>query len=819
MISRGSLMPLSRPQILALETAVLLIAPILAACLLLHLLGQDFTIPFSYDNGDPIWQLSLTKAMLDNGWILTNPYLGAPAIAQLYNNSAAQTSAIHSVLMWCIGQFIDNAISVQQYYYVLNFSLITATSYMTCRLLCSRRLFAFCAGILFAFIPYRFTMIPYAFLPNFFMVPLAILLPIWILTGRLRLLPGGSNFSLLGAGALIAVMIAVSDGYYAFFTLLLMGFATALRVLCGDIRRPRSLATPVLLMGLLAGTALLLAQPLKIYRLSHPEEFAPGGIPDSSLVNLPFEAEVYSSNLKLLLSPLSQHRIPALATVGEKIVASYNQGRKFADANWAPLGGLGSILFLGLLTAVAMTLICGRPIPFMGATREVDTYDMTGGISTPGAIGALALFVFIASIGGGFGSMIAFVYPTIRAYYRFPIFLSFLLFCGAALLLTLAVRQMPPRRVALANLAAVLVTVLALLDQAPVDILGEHRKESRHFLAERKFVVAVEAVLPPGTMVYQYPHSQYLTDNRHYGWGSFRHIRLYLHSHALRWSNGASKNSPVDNWHDRLSDLPPSQLVTEAQAAGFRAFVVDRSVVTGAEYQRLHDLLTARTGREPIGDDDAQLAFWPLPDPGYLLQYESDFQQVRRLIVTDAALLPTTPMARLVNRNALVAAVATGAPQVIERRANPTLFRDGRLADLGLGRAAIKSGELQGDVACATPAGPLSVSRDTLKLTVSNRSRFDWEINSGPAPLRIGMMKLLDVNGAQLRWDGGFRVASRIYIPQGTSAELHIPLAGLEPGPEQASGPATAVFALLQEGNTWFGREQGNGECRVAVVR
>ena len=80
------------------------------------------------------------------------------------------------------------------------------------------------------------------------------------------------------------------------------------------------------------------------------------------------------------------------------------------------------------------------------------------------------------------------------------------------------------------------------------------------------------------------------------------------------------------------------------------------------------------------------------------------------------------------------------------------------------------------------------------------------------------MMELLDVEGARIRWDGGFRATDRIYIPQGASAQLRIPLAGLDPGPE-GRGPATAVLALLQEGNMWFGAGQGSGECRVAVVR
>src|SRR5690606_31252468 len=91
------------------------------------------------------------------------------------------------------------------------------------------------------------------------------------------------------------------------------------------------------------------------------------------------------------------------------------------------------------------------------------------------------------------------------------------------------------------------------------------------FLAEREFTAGLESRLPTNAMVYQYPHSQYLRESRHYGWGAFSHIRLYLHSKGLRWSNGASKNSPVDNWHYKISLLPPAELLNEIESVGFKA--------------------------------------------------------------------------------------------------------------------------------------------------------------------------------------------------------------------------------------------------------
>jgi len=154
-------------------------------------------------------------------------------------------------------------------------------------------------------------------------------------------------------------------------------------------------------------------------------------------------------------------------------------------------------------------------------------------------------------------------------------------------------------------------------------------------------------------MVYQYPYSQYLTDSDYYGWGSFSHIRLFLHSSALRWSNGASKNSPVDDWHLRLSHMPIHQLLAEVQAAGFSAVVVDRRVVSPAEYQRVRKALIEHTGVAPIEDAASRLAFFRLNDPGYRLVYDESYKDAAKLVILDRSKLLTSALPQLVNSPAL----------------------------------------------------------------------------------------------------------------------------------------------------------------------
>jgi hypothetical protein len=815
----------------------LVVVPLGLAVYFLRIWKHDISIPFYYDKTDAIWQFSLTKTLLDTGWISTNPYLGAPSFVQWYNNPAAQASALHSVIMWIVGLFAPDAVATQQYYYILNFSLITITSYIAARLIGIDRIWSVCVGLLFAFLPGKFNMLAYAFLSNYFTVPLSVVPAIWTLQGRFADLaesvaPRGQLIAALRAIALSRlslislaslVLAATADGYYAFFALLLLGLATALRALLGDLRRPLALVAPACLMVAIVGTALLVLEPVRAYQNRHPEEFAPHGVADPTFARHSFEASMYSSSIMVLLAPSDRHRIPAIANIGRDILSISNQARAYPTSQWAPLGTLGSILFVTMLAEVAKVLARGG-VPALPSHRGMDLPDDTRRLL--GAIAVLSLFVLGCSIFGGFGAIIALLYPTIRAYERFPIFLSFLLFCGAGVVLTALLRRggTLARRVTVA--VGTGVTLLALFDQAPYDIAQRSVTASAAFQLDRRFVERIEAALPDGAMVYQDPYSNYLTNNRYYGWGSFADMRFYLHSRHLRWSSGASKNTPIDQWHERLAELPPEQLLTEVEAVGFRGFLVDRTVVPDSEYGDISRIVAARTSQPPLEDAAAGLAFWTLPDPGYRLEYAADFVNPARLVVSAPAKLATAPLSRLLRRETLLALLATapaGSPLVIERATHPEIFRDATILDRGMGLARIASGPtVAGDVSCPADAGrQLSVSHDSLDLRITNRSEFDWFLNRGPFPLGIGMMQLLTPEGGQLRWDGGFRVPGIIRVSAGESRELSVPLASLDmhTNVPDSQRQVTAVFALVQDGNAWYAAPAGNGECRVTLVR
>jgi phosphoglycerol transferase len=55
----------------------------------------------------------------------------------------------------------------------------------------------------------------------------------------------------------------------------------------------------------------------------------------------------------------------------------------------------------------------------------------------------------------------------------------------------------------------------------------------------------------------------------------YDHLWGYFHSTKLRWSYGAMKTRPIDEWQRRISALPVPELIAELAAAGFTGVTVD----------------------------------------------------------------------------------------------------------------------------------------------------------------------------------------------------------------------------------------------------
>src|SRR5262249_568424 len=72
------------------------LAACVAAVIAMRLCRADLHVPFNYQ-GDSAFFAMMVKAVVDRGWYLTNPQLGAPGVLALHD--FPQADAIHLLLI------------------------------------------------------------------------------------------------------------------------------------------------------------------------------------------------------------------------------------------------------------------------------------------------------------------------------------------------------------------------------------------------------------------------------------------------------------------------------------------------------------------------------------------------------------------------------------------------------------------------------------------------------------------------------------------------------------------------------------------------
>lgn len=802
-----------RWSILTIEILLVALVPLLLATTSLNLWHWDFTIPLVYAGSDDVWQLVLTKVLTQTGWVLNNPYLGAPDIAHWHFNAAAQTSAIHSIIMRLLGLLWSDAVQVQQVYYLLNFSLISLTTYFTARTLGIKRVIAAAIALLFTFTSFRIGWLFYAFLANYFAVPLAMIPIFWILTGEYekatasqstlsKKISGLLRFPKFWVGLLCILIVTISDGYYAFFTLLLLGFSGAARVLYGDLRKPASLAAPLIFILALFSLALAMALPLKIYQENNVDEFYPSGKPDASIFKQPFEAEVYASSLKLLIAPIPNHRIDFLGTTGQRMIATSDASKRLPLGKpIVALGTIPSLLLAGCFILVVLLLT--RQIRPTNGPKPLPTFLCNNPVLWSAIL--LSLFIFLSATSGGLGTLIALVYPTIRAYDRFPLFLILTLLLGAGALLSACFGFFNRTRIIHVSFLVLACTIFGVYDQMPRDSVKTNEQTKEKFLAERNFIHALEKDLPSGAMVYQYPHSQYLSDNKYYGWGSFAHIRLFLHSKDIRWSNGASKNSFVEMWHERIKDFPIPQLIANLNAVGFKGMVIDRTVLSNEDYKKTIDEIN-KVGLSVSPISQGGLSYVRFGSPKLRVNYDSKFLQVETLTLSSPWIsndeLPIGVDAFELDK--FLKQAPRTYPLIIKRAQQSQIFPNWKSVSKGYGESPIQPlSDMKGTLICLLePMNSTQQAPTVLRLKLTNESDFDWYLGQGNMPLGIGAH--VYEKGTLRTWDDGYRMAFKMPVPRNTAGETKIELSQLIGKVNSKQHPVRFRFALVQDGHAWF---------------
>jgi len=556
--------------------------------ILLGLGWTDLGIPYLYQY-DFLYNSALVKGVVEHGWVVNNPSLGAPGGLAMYDYP--EVANVNFLLVKLIALFTSDWAKVINLFYVLTFPLAAVAALYVFRQFKVVSPVALTGSLLFAFAPYHYLRLHHLVYTNYFFIPLVTLVLLWIMSGKRLIVfrdpdSGRWKFNMRSGPALgcivIALLVSGSVIYYSFFACFFLLVAGAVGYL--NRRNAGALFTSWILIGIICAGVALQMVPTWIYEKNHG---------DNPLVVLRSakETEEYGLKIAQLLLPVEKHRVTWMGKLRERYdrTAPLNNENRFAS-----LGLAGSVGFMALLVG-----LFGRRI-------DTDLDDLKFNLAS------LNISALLLATVGGFSSLFAYwVNAQIRAYNRISIFIEFFAIFAFALLLAHAYEKLLRARwshlVGYAMCGGILI--FGLLDQTPMAFKTPYPIVKKQFEADASFFKRIEQTLPEGGMVFQMPFVGFPIIKGPSRMIPYDHVRGYLHTRTVKWSYGAITGRETDIWQQTVSLLPTKDMVNVLVFSGFQGIYLDRMGYGDDGRQMIRDLSLILNQKSTQSEDGRKVFF------------------------------------------------------------------------------------------------------------------------------------------------------------------------------------------------------------------
>jgi phosphoglycerol transferase len=551
----------------------------------------DWYVPLNI-GGDALLHLGYVQNMVDSGWYLEGPRLGAP-FGQEHHDYPIGFDNLHLAILRVLVELTGEAPTSVTLFYLLTFPLAALSTFWAMSKLRVPAPVAVVGAVVFALLPFHFLRnTGHLFLAAYYTVPLSCYLVIATLEGqrffglrqRWASLSTTRRVVELGVPAVLAFLIASGGAYYAVFTIVLLVAATAI----GWLRtRSRRLALSGLaLCALITAFAGLNSLPTLLYRLDHGPN---ADVPSRAET----ETELHGLRPVTLILPIEGHRVGPLASLARRYDNFPTTGE-----HGESLGAVGAIGLVGLLV--------------VGLGAMTGTFARGRRWARHRAVATLTVMSILLAVTGGGSSVIALlVTGQLRAWSRISIFIGFFAVLAVCLFLGyLWRRQRADRKRALMAVALIGLVAVAALDQTSDRFIPAYDAVRAQYASEREFAQHVEQLLPQGAAIYQLPYRPYLEGGPREASGDYEPLRGYVQSRALRWSYGGMKGREA-GWQLYAYGRPPAQALPIVALAGFSALWVDRLAYAdrgGATEAEIATIL----GLDPIVSPDQRFAVFDL---------------------------------------------------------------------------------------------------------------------------------------------------------------------------------------------------------------
>jgi phosphoglycerol transferase len=554
-----------------------LLSVVLASIIISGFGWPNFEFPYCYAagyEGDSFFSLAVIQGFIDGG-IFEIARSGYP-----FGSSLADFPCWDSVpklIFVFLSKFSNTSFQILNAFILISFVFNFISCFFVLRSFKINTSLAFLASLLFNFLPYHFmrfhhiTYLLYVSIPVYFYTSLKLYAYVdeedwqsWCNENKLL-------FSLI-------VLSAFSGAYYAFFGVIIILTAGISASLSKVSYKPLQRSACYIL--LILATVLVNMLPSLINNVNKGK---------NQEIAIRSFAESENNGLKLsqLVLPNIAHRIEGF----QKVSSEYHTKVPLINEYAVSLGVFGSLGFLSLIGLIF----------FMQTGRKLDSRLLI--------LSILTFTMFLTATVAGFSVLFSMlVTPLIRGWCRISIFIGFASITAMCILMEMYFKdRLSPK---LLNLCCVAVGLIGFLDQTPSEkFMSEHQnKIKQKFTADQKFIQSIEAIVPPGSPIFQYPYIIFPEG------GTYEPMIGLIHSKSLRWNFGAVRGREGDAFYRALDKESLNKQLDVIKKLGFQGIYIDKGFYKdgGQEIVQKYSLLL---GKNPdVASDDGRIVFFKLKD-------------------------------------------------------------------------------------------------------------------------------------------------------------------------------------------------------------
>lgn len=517
------------------------------------LFGYDEPL-FNYDN-DNLFFHFITKTIIDNGWFNANKFVSMPYTFNLHD-FPMNSDLSYILILKILSYFSDNNFLVLNYFFIVGFLMISATSFIALRAMEIDHFICLIISVLYSFLPFHFYWnTHHAFNANYYVVPLVIMASLWLIenkviafgyiNGKLSCCFNDKFYYCL----LIALIATTSGIYYAYYSCIILAFSWLIKIL----KNQKNNSVIIILIGIIIIGSLYLQIPSFRYWAEH-------GANRFVTYRSAGDSDVHGLRMIYLLLPLENHYLKYFASIGDRFL----ELSQF-ESRAASLGIIGAIGFVFLLLWL-LAKNCGQESYLLQKTIKRFSLSKKDQETISNFASLNLLSVLFASV-GGLVMFIAISFPQIRSHARFAVFIGFISLSLIAVLIDNFYKRTNNRLIF--SIALVILMLLGVLDQ--VGIRDFKNRGVDRVINDREFVAKIENMIPSNSAVFTLPLIPFPE------FINYDMLRPYLVSKNLRWSSPAILGREAFNWQVKVAKKDFKQFIKEIKDAGFKGIYIDRN--------------------------------------------------------------------------------------------------------------------------------------------------------------------------------------------------------------------------------------------------